>query len=44
MEHGKEGTSHGRPWSADITKAEAEAAVEVAGVIAGYMLDKLNEN
>lgn len=38
----KEGTGHGRPWSAGITKAEAEAAVELAGVIAGYMLDKLN--
>lgn len=38
----KEGTGHGRPWSSGITKVEAEAAVEVAGVIAGYMLDKLN--
>lgn len=38
----KEGTGHGRPWSAGVTKVEAEAAVEVAGVIAGYMLDKLS--
>jgi len=37
----KEGTGHGRPWSTGITKAEAEAAVELAGVISGYMLDKL---
>ncbi|WKC40851.1 abortive infection family protein [Shewanella algae] len=37
----KEGTGHGRPWIAGITPAEAEAAIEIAGVIAGYMLDKL---
>ena len=38
----KEGTGHGRPWSASITQAEAEAAVELAGVVAGYMLDRLD--
>jgi Abortive infection C-terminus len=38
----KEGTGHGRPWAAGITKTEAEAAVELAGAIAGYMLDKLD--
>lgn len=38
----KEGTGHGRPWVADISKAEAEAVIELAGTIAGYMLDKLN--
>jgi len=38
----KEGTGHGRPWTAGITKTEAEAAVELAGAIAGYMLDKLD--
>ncbi len=38
----KEGTGHGRPWPAGITQAEAEAAVELAGIVAGYMLDKLD--
>lgn len=38
----KEGTGHGRPWVPGIGKAEAEAAIELAGTIAGYMLDKLN--
>jgi len=38
----KEGTGHGRPWATGITKAEANAAIEMAGTIAGYMLDELN--
>lgn len=37
----KEGTGHGRPWSSGITEAEAEAAIELAGVVSGYLLDKL---
>lgn len=40
----KEGTGHGRPWAPGITKEEAAAAIELAGVIAGYMLDKLEES
>jgi len=38
----KEGTGHGRPWAPGISAAEAEAAIELAGTIAGYLLDKLN--
>ncbi len=38
----KEGAGHGRPWVAGISRAEADAAIELAGTIAGYMLDKLN--
>jgi len=38
----KEGTGHGRPWISGITEIQAEAAIEMAGVIAGYMLDKLS--
>lgn len=37
----KESTGHGRPWSSGITEAEAEAAIELAGVVSGYLLDKL---
>lgn len=39
----KEGTGHGRPWVPGISKSEAESAIELAGTIAGYMLDKLND-
>lgn len=38
----KEGTGHGRPWAPGLSSAEAEAAIELAGTIAGYMLDKLS--
>ncbi|WP_196800313.1 abortive infection family protein [Thioalkalivibrio sp. ALR17-21] len=38
----KEGTGHGRPWVSGISGMEAAAAVEIAGTVAGYMLDKLN--
>lgn len=38
----KEGTGHGRPWVSGISDMEASAAVEIAGTVAGYMLDKLN--
>ncbi|HEI9783064.1 abortive infection family protein [Serratia marcescens] len=37
----KQGTGHGRPWIPSITETEAKAAIEMAGIIAGYMLDKL---
>ncbi|MBO9471855.1 abortive infection family protein [Endozoicomonas sp. G2_2] len=38
----KEGSGHGRPWVASLGVVEAEAAIELAGVVAGYMLDKLD--
>ncbi|EKN4748084.1 abortive infection family protein [Yersinia enterocolitica] len=37
----KQGSGHGRPWLPSITGSEAKAAIEMAGIIAGYMLDKL---
>ena len=37
----KEGTGHGRPWVPGVSKAEAQAAAELSGCIAAYMLDKL---
>lgn len=40
----KQGTGHGRPWVANITNVEATAAIELAGTVAGYMLDKLKES
>lgn len=38
----KEGTGHGRPWVSGISGVEASAAIELAGTVAGYLLDKLN--
>lgn len=40
----KEGTGHGRPWVPGISGAEAKAAIELAGTIAGYILDKLSDH
>ena len=40
----KEGTGHGRPWVPGLSDAEARAAIEMAGAIAGYMLDKLKNS
>jgi hypothetical protein len=37
----KEGTGHGKPWMPTVTTAEAKAAIEVAGTIVGFLLDKL---
>lgn len=37
----KQGTGHGRPWLPLITNHEARAAIETVGIIAGYMLAKL---
>tara|TARA_R110002167_G_scaffold57840_8_gene163893 strand:- start:126995 stop:127822 length:828 start_codon:yes stop_codon:yes gene_type:complete len=39
----KHGTGHGRPWLPDVTATEARASVEVMGIIAGLMLDRLDE-
>ena len=38
----KEGTGHGRPWVPGLGKAETEAAIELAGTITIYMLEKLH--
>jgi len=38
----KEGTGHGRPWVPGLSDSEAITAVEIAGIVAGYMLMKLN--
>lgn len=37
----KQGTGHGRPWMPDVTKEEARASVEVMGIVAGLILDRL---
>lgn len=37
----KQGTGHGRPWLPTIKESEAKAAIEMAGVISSYMIDKL---
>lgn len=39
----KEGTGHGRPWVPNVSNVEASAAIELAGTVAGYLLDKLND-
>ncbi|MHC9462884.1 abortive infection family protein [Klebsiella pneumoniae] len=38
----KQGTGHGRPWLPTIKESEAKAAIEMAGVISSYMIDKLS--
>ena len=37
----KQGTGHGRPWLPLIADHETKAAIETVGIIAGYMLAKL---
>lgn len=37
----KQGTGHGRPWLPSIAGHEAKAAIETVGIIAAYMLAKL---
>lgn len=37
----KEGTGHGRPLTVNVGAAEAKAAIEVAGTVSAYLLDKL---
>lgn len=34
----KQGTGHGRPWLVQVTKEEALAAVQLIGVISGFLL------
>lgn len=40
----KEGTGHGRPFVSNLSKDESMAAVESIGLIAEYMLNKLENN
>lgn len=40
----KEGTGHGRPFMSNISKMESIAAVESIGLVAEYMLNKLENN
>lgn len=35
----KAGTGHGRPWLANVSDAEAKAAIEFMGIVAEWMLD-----
>jgi len=34
----KEGTGHGRPWLPSVTDVEARAAVQLIGIVAGFLL------
>ena len=34
----KQGTGHGRPWMATVSESEARAAVQLMGIIAGFLL------
>jgi hypothetical protein len=38
----KEGTGHGRPFLSTISESEARVAIESIGLIAEYLLSKLN--
>lgn len=38
----KQGTGHGRPWLPDVTHEEAKRAVQVMGLVAEMLLDKLD--
>lgn len=37
----KEGTGHGRPWVTGLGDPEVQSAVQIAGCVAAYLLDKL---
>lgn len=39
----KQGTGHGRPYPATVTACEAKAAIESIGVIAEFLLDRLDK-
>jgi hypothetical protein len=34
----KQGTGHGRPWLPSISDSEARAAIQIIGVVAGFLL------
>lgn len=40
----KEGTGHGRPWETTLSDKDARIAVEIMGIIAERMLNKLNSS
>lgn len=40
----KQGTGHGRPWLPSVTPAEARRALQVMGLVAELLLDKLEGN
>jgi hypothetical protein len=35
---GKQGTGHGRPWPSNVTDQEARSAVQLIGIISGFLL------
>lgn len=39
----KEGTGHGRPWLTTVSKDKAKRATQLMGIIAEFLLDKLEE-
>lgn len=36
----KQGTGHGRPWLPTVSDAEARAAVQIIGIVAGFLLSE----
>ena len=40
----KQGTGHGRPWLSTVTDGEARAAVQIMGIIAGFLLGAHKSN
>ena len=34
----KQGTGHGRPWLTTVTDEEARTAVQLIGIVAGFLL------
>ncbi len=39
----REGTGHGRPWLPKVSDAEAKAAIEIAGCVSAYLLNRLKQ-
>lgn len=39
----KQGTGHGRPWLPTVTDAEARAAIQLIGIVAGFLLQALQD-
>jgi hypothetical protein len=40
----KQGTGHGRPWLPTVTDSEARAAVQIMGIVAGFLLGAHKSN
>jgi hypothetical protein len=34
----KQGTGHGRPWLPSVADAEAQASVQLIGIVASYLI------